>query len=243
MGKEKVAPRHLKKYLTQMTINHLIKEETQGKRIKCTITKKGMSYLIDNSFFDILNKVNNVASIIEAARKPEFQLLFQEELTKRRKQSTALIDKFFEGYDRNKKVTLNAKKFIDYLKNGPSDPAEKRWTEYFDIVTDTRRSNAFFKTGPVEELEKPLMTAVKKMFESVLYFNGQIKNPQEVTDYSYMIFMPGMQLRFAFDTRQLFKGPPPNDIARKFNEKISDLETFCRKIHEDNSLNQSSNGQ
>jgi hypothetical protein len=78
-------------------------------------------------------------------------------------------------------------------------------------------------------LEKPLMVAVKKMFESELYFNGQIKNPRDLIDNSYLIFMPGMQLRFAFDTRQLFKCPLPNDKARKFNEKMSELETFLGK--------------
>ena len=240
-GIEKVSPRHLKTYLTEMTQNHLIKAEPQGKRTKYTITKKGIKYLIDNSFFDMLNKVNNFVSIIDAARKPELQLLFKKELTKRRKQSEVLKEKFFEGYgggyhDKTKH-TYTAKELLF----GPLDPLAKRWVEYFEIVcNDPKKSNAFFKTCPVEELENPIMMVVKKMFEAELYFNAQIKNPQEVTDHSYIIFMPGMRLRFAFDTRQLFKGSLPHDNARKFNEKIADLENFCREIHEANkTLNQS----
>jgi hypothetical protein len=235
-GKEKVAPRHLKKYLTQMAINRLIKEEQQGKRTKYTITRKGISYLIDNSFFDILNKVNNVISIIDAARKPEIQLQFKEELTKRRKRSEALKEKFFEGYGGGyhdqTKHTYTAKELLF----GPLDPLAQRWVEYFDIVcNDSKKSNELFQTQPVEQLEEPLMKATKRMFESELFFNGQIKNPHEVIDNSYMIFMPGMRLRFAFDIRQLFKGPLPNDKARRFNEKIRELETFCREIHGDKS--------
>ena len=80
-----ISPRILRKYLENMKDDRLIEEDEKnwkrGKDKKCSITEKGIKWLIDVSLFDFLKILSSVfenSDILKMLKKPENREVFQK---------------------------------------------------------------------------------------------------------------------------------------------------------------------
>lgn len=153
------------------------KNWTRGKDKRCSITEKGIKWLIEVSLFDFLKVLSSVfdnSDVLKMLKKPENREVFQK----------LKNQKFSDS------IALAREHFIECAEKGVNPFDELRKLDEWEYKKKFR----------IVDIEQPLNEALERLNILISYLNSEISWEEAVryNDTLYHIFSPHMRHWFSY---------------------------------------------